>query len=105
MTDVVVSAVQGVTRTWRDEAEKRRRISKADPIADTLDYCAGEIASRIKAVQVDNRLTVEQYAKLPHVGVTAQTVRTWIRTGQLQAVDTARGYRIAADAKRLRRTA
>jgi DNA-binding transcriptional regulator YiaG len=105
MTDVVVSAVEGVTRTWVDEAKKRRGISKVDPIADTLEYCAGELASRIRAIQSDNRLTVEQFAKLPHINVTPQTVRTWIRTGQLQAQETPKGYKIAADAKRLRRSA
>lgn len=105
MTDVVVSAVVGVTRTWADEAKKRRAISKTDPVADTLEYCAGELESRLRAVQDDNRLSVEQYAKLPHVDVTPQTVRGWIRTGQLQALDTPKGYRIAPDAKRLRRSA
>jgi hypothetical protein len=106
VTDDVVSAVEGVTRTWKLEAEKRRHISKADPVADTLEYCAGEIASRVKAVQFSDRgLTVEQYAKLPHVGVTAQTVRHWIRTRQLLAIETPKGYRIAADAKRMRRSA
>ena len=106
MTDDVVSAVEGVTSTWRKEAEKRRHISKADPVADTLEYCAGEISSRVKAVQFSDRgLTVEQYAKLPHVSVTAQTIRHWIRTRQLLAIETPKGYRIAADAKRMRRTA
>ena len=105
MTDVLVSAVEGVARTWTDEVKKRRLISKTDPVADAIEYCAGELVSRLHAVKKDNRLTVDQYAKLPHVDVTPQTVRYWIRTGQLQAIDTAKGYRIAADAKRLRRTA
>lgn len=105
MTDVVVSAVEGVTRTWTQEAEKRRRISRSDPVADTLEYCAGELKSRLRAVYGDNRLTVEQYAKLPHVDVTPQTVRHWIRTHQLQAIETPKGYRITSDAKRLRRSA
>lgn len=105
MADLVLSAVEGVTRTWIQEADKRRRISRADPVADTLEYCAGEIASRLRAVHSDNRLSVEQYAKLSHISVTPQTIRTWIRTGQLQAIETPKGYRIAPDAKRLRRTA
>ena len=106
MTDVVVSTVEGVTRTWVDEAKKRRRISDVDPIADTLEYCAGEIVSRVKEVQLNTPgLTPEQYAKLPHVGVTAQTVRHWIRTRQLLAMETPKGYRISPEAKRMRRSA
>lgn len=105
MPDLVLTAVKGVTDTWMQEADKRRRISKSDPVADTLEYCAGELKSRLRSVHEDNRLTVEQYAKLPHVDVTPQTVRIWIRTGQLQAIDTPKGYKIAADAKRIRRSA
>lgn len=106
MTDVVVSTVEGVTRTWVDEAKKRRRISDVDPIADTLEYCAGEIVSRVKEVQLNTPgLTPEQYARLPHVGVTPQTVRHWIRTRQLLAIGTPKGYRISRDAKRMRVTA
>lgn len=105
MPDLVLTAVKGVTDTWMQEADKRQRIWKDDPVASTLEYCAGELKSRLKAVHEDNRLTVEQFAKLPSVGVTPQTVRHWIRTGQLQAIDTPKGYKIAADAKRIRRTA
>lgn len=106
MTDDVVSAVEGVTRTWKAEAEKRRALSKLDPIPDALEYCAGEIMTHVRAAQYGDRgLTVDQYAKLPHVGVTPQTVRHWIRTRQLLATQTPKGYRISADAKRMRRTA
>jgi hypothetical protein len=106
MTDVLVDAIKGVTRTWADEAEKRRLISKTDPVADALIYCAGEIVSRVKAVQLSAPgLSVEQYAKLPHVRVTPQTVRAWIRNRQLLAIETPKGYRISPDAKRMRRTA
>lgn len=105
MPDLVLSAVKGVTETWMQEVSKRRRISKTDPVADAIEYCAGEIMARVKSVHEDNRLTVEQYAKLPHVDVTPQTVRNWIRTGQLQAIDGPKGYKIAADAKRIRRSA
>lgn len=105
MPDLVVTAAKGLARGWIDEAKNRRKISRSDPVAEALEYCAGELEARLKAVEHDNRLTVEQYARLPHVDVTPQTVRTWIRTGQLQAHDSPKGYRIAADAKRLRRSA
>ena len=106
MKDDIVSAVEAVTRTWESEASKRRHISKTDPVADALEYCAGEIVSRVKAVQLSAPgLTVEQYAKLPHVRVTPQTVRSWIRNRQLLAVETPKGYRISPDARRIRRSA
>jgi hypothetical protein len=104
MADFVVDAVAGVTRTWREEAEKRRGISKVDPIADTLDYCAGEIAARLKTIEASSqRLTVEQYAA--RVKRTPQTIRNWIRNGQLAAIATTKGYEISVDAERVRRSA
>lgn len=102
--DFVIGAVEGVTRTWREEAEARRKISRSDPIADTLDWCAGELAARLRAVSAETEyLTPEEYARLPHVNVTAQTVRTWCRTEQLPALPTAKGYRIPKHAVRARR--
>lgn len=98
----ITEAVQGVARDWRKEAERRRSISKADPVADTLEYCAGEVVARVRSVgDADNLLTVEQYAAQPDVGVTAQTVRKWIRLGQLAAIETPKGYRVRKDAKRV----
>lgn len=106
MIDDVVSAVKAVVGTWETEVAKRRQITKTDPVADAIEYCAGEIVSRVKEVQLNTPgLTPEQYAKLPHVGVTAQTVRHWIRTRQLLAMETPKGYRISPEAKRMRRSA
>lgn len=102
VTDPVVGAVERVAKTWRDEAVKRRGISKSDPVADTLDYCAGEIAARIRAVAAESALeTVEQRAK--REGVTPQTVREWIRKNELPAQHGAKGYRIPREAQRVRR--
>jgi hypothetical protein len=102
MPDPVVGAVEGVAKTWRKEAEERRRISKSDPIADTLDYCAGELAARLRAIAADAQLeSVEQRAK--REGVTVQTIREWIRTGQLGAQHGPKGYRIPRDSVRIRR--
>ena len=99
---LVVMAAEGAAKSWSKEAEDRRKISKTDPIADTLDYCASELAARIRAVQsVDEFESVEERAKRDHV--TPQTVRIWIRTGQLSAEDGPKGYRIPRDAKRIRR--
>ena len=95
VTSPVVSAVAGVARSWSQEAEERRRISKIDPIADTLDYCAGELAARLKAVEETTKfLTVAQFAA--RESVTEQTVRNWIRAARITAIVTPNGYKIDA---------
>jgi hypothetical protein len=95
MTSPVATAVAGLARTWREEVEERRRISKIYPIADTLDYCAGELAARLQAVeQTSKRLTVAEFAAREEV--TEQTVRNWIRGERIAAVRTPNGWRIEA---------
>ena len=102
MPDPVIGAVERVAKTWKDEAVKRRGISRSDPVADTLDYCAGELTARLRAIEKDAQLeTVEQRAK--REGVTPQTVRDWIRKEELPAQHGAKGYRIPRDAQRVRR--
>lgn len=104
MADLVVGAIERVAKSWRDEAEERRRISKTDAVADTLDYCAGELAARLRGLTIEGTYeTVEQRAK--REGVTPQTVRAWIRTEQLPADETGKGYRIPRTAERVRRSA
>lgn len=91
--DPIVTAVKQQAESWREEAARRRQISRADQVADTLDYCAGELAARLREAQAAvEELTVEQYAK--QEGVTPQTVRTWIRHHRLAARETPKGYRI-----------
>jgi hypothetical protein len=102
MTDAVVGAVERVAKSWRSEAKERRRISASDPVADTLEYCASELAARLRTIADESQLeTVEQRAKRERV--TPQTVREWIRTSQLTAQHGARGYLIPRDAQRVRR--
>lgn len=102
MDSLVIATIERTAKSWRTEAEERRRISKADPIADTLDYCAGELSERVRAIKTETQFeTVEQRAKREHV--TPQTVRIWIRKGQLAAEDGPKGYRIPVTAKRLLR--
>lgn len=95
MNDVAASAAAGVARTWKQEAEKRRSISKTDPVADTLEYCAGELAARLKAVEETAQfLTVAEFAQ--RESVTEQTVRNWIKNKRIVAIDTPKGYKIDA---------
>ena len=91
--DVVVSKVKATSKTWRDEAKRRRGISKSDPVADALDYCAGEITTVLELVASQPRpFTVDEFARDGRV--TAQTVRTWIRDGVVPATLGAHGYEI-----------
>lgn len=103
MSDVIVRKVEATSRTWREEAERRRRISKLDPVAETLEYCAGELATVLKMTTTEHDyFTVEQFAAKEKV--TPQTVRAWIRTDQLAAKWGAHGYQIPKDATRTLRT-
>jgi hypothetical protein len=104
MTDIVVEAIDRVTKTWREEAEERRRISKSDPVADTLVYCAGELSARLRSLTAESTYeSVEAFAA--REGVTPQTVRAWIRTEQIPAEHGPKGYRIPRGATRARRSA
>jgi hypothetical protein len=98
MTDALKDVI-AIAGTWRTEAAERRRISALDPVADTLEYCAAELQLRAREIEhATEEITPEQYARANDV--TVQTVRTWIRQGQLKARETPKGYRIAKDAKR-----
>ena len=99
--DAVFAANRAVAEAWQSEAERRRKIATADPVADTLDFCAGEILTQLNELQQDSTwIGVEDYAALHDV--TPQTVRNWIRRGELKAHDSGHGYMINRNAKRQR---
>lgn len=102
---LILSAIAIVPRTWREEVERRRAISKADPVADTLEYCAGEVEQQLRTIErAAPSMTVDQYARAHNV--TAQTVRGWCRSEQIPgARQTPKGWLIPADAKHARRIA
>lgn len=102
---LIVSTVKSVARGWKDEAARRRAISKADPIADTLEWCAGEVEQQLRGAQSSvQTLTVEEYAKAHDV--TPQTVRLWCRDELLSGARmTPKGWAIPADAQRMRKIA
>ena len=104
MRDTVIGAAEGVARGWREEADRRRELSKTDPVADTLAYCAGELLARLRPVSITERdsVSVERFAEL--MGVSAQTVRQWCRRGLVPARMVGTGWMIRADAERPGRT-
>lgn len=99
-----IAAAKGLATAWRGEAEQRRRISRHDPVAETLDYCAAELLEQMRQLDAPGAAaTVEQYAA-DH-GVTPQTCRNWIHRGELDAVRTPHGWRIPRTARRTQRSA
>jgi len=100
MIDEAFAQLRGVANGWAQEAARRREISGVDPVADTLTHCASELEELVRELDADlAMISVEDYARAHHV--TPQTVRNWIRDGELPAVQTERGHwRIRRDARR-----
>lgn len=97
--------VKSVARGWRQEAEKRRQIARTDPVAEALEWCAGELDTRVGMLERDlatETVSVAEYAVI--AGVTVQSVRAWIRNGELTARRTAHGYEIPREAERVSKT-
>ena len=104
MIDVVIATVEGMANGWAQEAAKRRKISATDPVADTLEYVAGEVRSELQTIKTASHwLTVEEYAVLKDKS--EQTVRSWIRKGLIPARRGKDGYRIPRDAHPKRKRA
>ncbi len=103
MIHELLASFGALGKAWREEATRRRKLTPNDAGADTLDYCAAEMARHVELQRAGtHRLTVEQYAALK--GVSEQTVRNWIRRGELEAEPGARGgYAVSPLAERKRR--
>lgn len=99
MRSIWHAEIERACAAYRQEAEQRRRLSKHDPAADALEYVAADLTQRARILSDPTALlTVEEYAG--EQGVSAQTVRNWIRTGQLEARAEGRGWRIASGTTR-----
>ena len=91
--DAYFASARTVAGEWQRTAESRRLISVTDPIADTLDFCATELLKVTRDMEDATQwLTTEEFAALHNC--TPQTVRNWIRRGELDATDTGTGYLI-----------
>lgn len=100
--DAMFAQLRSVADGWKAEAVQRRRFTQTDPVADTLDHCASELADQVAAINSDTYyLSTEDYARLNDV--TAPTVRHWIKTGELRAIETDGGWRIRRDERRRKR--
>lgn len=93
--------IELAAQSYRDEAEQRRRLSKVDPVADALDFVAADLKKRVEVLAAPTATrSVEEWAAEQNPPVSAQTVRNWIRAGELEAFEDGRGYKIPIDARR-----
>jgi hypothetical protein len=98
--EVVVLRVKGALSNLRTFANDRRRASRVDPVADAIDFCISEVEGTLAQTTDELRLlTPAQYATCVEPPVSPQTVRKWVRSGRLEAVQTGRGYLIPRSAK------
>lgn len=102
---VPASVVRGVISAWKQDAERRRKVSPADQIADAFDHCAAEMESELaSAIDAHRLLTVQQYARLRDVD--DSTVRRWCIRGELPGEKNEAGdWMIPASAMRARKSA
>jgi excisionase family DNA binding protein len=99
MIDTVFAAMRTLAGEMQTEAAKRKAMTPTDPAAEASLYWAERLTLRVAELEADaEHVTPAQYASLH--GVTEQTVRNWIRRGELAAEDTPRGYRIPRAAVR-----
>lgn len=105
MLDQVIEKFEAVGKGWRKEVERRRAITPKDPVADTLEYAAGELETQVQEIRTTRYwLTVREYAASQEPAVSPQAVRQWIAKGELIADLGADGhYRIALGTLRMRR--
>lgn len=104
LVESILANIKGVAKGWTQEVERRRKITEMDPVADTLEYTASELDAEVERLLADfQHLTPEQYAASKGGDVTAQTVRNWIKAGELEAVRGPRGWLIPASAERRKR--
>lgn len=86
MLEIIFAQIKGLQRTWHNEAERRRKVTSTDPVADTIDYCAGEVEQLVKRLEEDTAmLTPGEYAKLHKT--TPQTVTAWCRAGKIAGAE------------------
>lgn len=102
MTDLSpLGTAKKIARDWKDEAQRRRRLSAHDQAADVLDYCAAELVEQMRPFEDPTTLlSVATFAEMR--GVNSQTVRNWIHRGELDARPSGRGWLIPRGAERRR---
>ena len=97
--DAMFATLRREADDWDAEVARRVRITRADPVADTLTHCAGRLRALVEALAQDlHWVSVEDYARLH--GCTPATVRRRIQRGVLDAIETPHGRRLRPHAGR-----
>jgi hypothetical protein len=87
-----------------EEVKRRREVSTIDPVADGITFAMKTMKLRVDAVTAPGvELTPAEWGASQDPPVVEQTVRNWIKAGELDARETAHGYRILASTDRVRR--
>jgi hypothetical protein len=105
MLEVVFAQLRAMKDNWHSEAARRRKVTSTDPVADTIDYCAGEAEQLLARLEEDTTtLSPSEFGKLHKTS--PQTVTAWCRSGKIAgAVPNGRSWRIPRSARAPRRRA
>lgn len=89
----VVTQMGAVATAWEREAGQRRGRWAPDPVASSLDSCAAELRTALRAAEVAMlEDTVEEFAATHQR--TAATVRRWCRQHLVDCRKTPKGWMI-----------
>jgi excisionase family DNA binding protein len=98
LLDRVLDDVEKKAAQWERMVAEQRAVTTVNPPADAVEYCAKDLRVLVQRIRENTEeLTPEQYAR--QQGVSAETVRAWIRRGRLAFRTAGRGYLIPRDAK------
>ncbi len=87
--------------TWAAEVARRLEIAPSDPVAQGIAWAAGRLQASIAQLADASRLvTPEVWGQLQMPPVSAQSVRRWIRHGELESVPSAQGSLVPVTARR-----
>lgn len=87
-----------------DEVRRRRDVSTVDPVADGIAYAVSELKTRVGTLTAPGReLTPAEWGAEQDPPVVEQTVRNWIKAGELEARTSPHGYRVLATAVRMKK--
>ena len=90
MLQALLAEVRALGNDWRADAKRIKQLSPSSEVASTLEGVAEELDRLVLHLESGTKyLTVQGYAEMH--GVTPQTVRNWIRTGQLTTVNGTQG--------------
>lgn len=104
MIDFTLAQIRSLAERWQNEVARRRAITRVDPVADAIAYCARDLEESLRQVEESTAmLTPGEFAQLHRT--TSQTVTAWCRSGKISgAIPNGRSWLIprSAAAPRMR---